>query len=292
MFEGFESYQFDTGEAKIYARIGGHGSTVVLLHGYPQSHVCWHKIAPDLAKSHQVIAIDLRGYGDSRGPVPDVENKLYSKRAMAADVARVLDEFGIGHTAIVGHDRGGRVAYRFALDYPDRTERLVVLDMVPTSEMWGRLDAKGFIAGYHWPFLAQPGGLPERMIGHDSDDYLRHTLQSWTAVEGCFTDEAMAEYLRCFRNPAMIAASCADYRAGATVDWEIDCGDRVAGNLIGCPTLALWGDRRGRLGVDHLEVWRTWCSGPVDGKPIRCGHFLPEENPRETLSSLRPFLAA
>lgn len=291
MFEGFEARDIDTGDATIRVRIGGAGPSVVLLHGYPQSGACWHKVAPELAKDYRVIVPDLRGYGDSIGPTPDAANRLYSKRAMAEDIARVLDALSEDKARIVGHDRGGRVAYRFALDHPDRTERLAVLDMVPTSETWERMEAVEAIAAYHWPFLAQGGGLPERMIGHDPDDYLTHTLQSWIQVKDCFTEPAMTEYLRCFRKPSVIAACCADYRAGATVDWDNDRADRVAGQKIACPVLALWGERPGREKSGSLEIWREWCNGPVSGGPVDSGHFLAEENPDDTLAALRGFLA-
>ena len=232
MFEGFERRTIGVGEAEITLRLRGRGPAVVLLHGYPQTHVCWHRVAPSLAERFTVIVPDLRGYGDSRGPAPDPENLTHSKRAMAGDLAGVLDALDIGSAAVAGHDRGGRVAYRFALDHPDRITGLAVLDMIPTIEMWERMDADGFIAGYHWQFLAQPGGLPERMIAHDPDDYLEHTLRSWTVVDDCFSGEAMAEYRRCFRTPSVIAACCADYRAGATVDRELDRADRAAGRRI------------------------------------------------------------
>jgi haloacetate dehalogenase len=290
MFEGFETREFDTGEAVIHCRVGGDGPAVVLIHGYPQSGACWHKLAPALAERYQVIVPDLRGYGASIGPEPDAENMLYSKRAMAGDVARVLDALSVENAMVAGHDRGGRVAYRFALDHACRITKLAVLDMIPTSETWERMDAAEAIGAYHWPFLAQGKGLPERMIGHDPEDYLSHTLDSWTRVKDCFTDEAMAEYLRCFRDPAVIAACCADYRAGATTDWEIDRADVAAGRKIACPTLALWGERPGREKINNVEVWRTWCSGEVTGQPIESGHFLAEENPADTLAALSAFL--
>jgi len=289
LFDGFEARHVDAGAARIFVRHLGQGPAVVLLHGYPQSHVCWHRVAPALSGRFTVIVPDLRGYGDSIGPAPDPENRHYSKRSMAQDLVAVLDAFSIGSAAVIGHDRGGRVAYRFALDHPDRITRLGVLDMIPTGEMWERLDAPGFISGYHWQFLAQPRGLPERMIGRDPDDYLEHTLHSWARVDGCFTDEAMAEYRRCFRRASVIAASCADYRAGATVDWELDRADREAGRQITCPTLTLWGAGR-RGGFDQREVWQSWCAQPVAGRPFDCGHFLPEESPGETLAALESFL--
>jgi len=291
MFEGFEIRKVETGEATIHVRVGGTGPVVVLLHGYPQSGVYWHKIAPSLAERYRVIIPDLRGYGDSVGPAPDEANMLYSKRAMAGDVAQVLDALSEDGAMIVGHDRGGRVAYRFALDHPERTRKLAVLDMVPTSETWERMVAAEAIAAYHWPFLAQGNGLPERMIGHDPDDYLRHTLNSWTRVKDCFTEAAMAEYLRCFAKPSVIAACCADYRAGATVDWEIDRADAEAGGKIACPLLALWGQRPGREKSKSLEIWGAWCAGPASRGPLDSGHLLAAENPTATLAPLSHFPA-
>jgi haloacetate dehalogenase len=292
MFEGFQTTRVDVGDAIIHTRVGGDGPAVLLQHGYPQSGVCWHKIAPMLAERYRVIIPDLRGYGDSVGPVPDAANKYYSKRVMANDVVAVLDELAVDKVNFVGHDRGGRVAYRFALDHPDRISNLAVLDMIPTSETWERMTGAEAIGVYHWPFLAQGDGLPERMIGKDPDDYLQHTLDSWTRVKDCFTPEAMAEYLRCFRDPAVIAACCADYRAGATVDWEMDRADKSAGRQISCPTLALWGQRPGREKTDNPRVWKEWCSGEVSGQPIDSGHFLAEENPADTLAALSAFLEA
>jgi haloacetate dehalogenase len=291
LFEDFETRDIDTGDATIHCRIGGDGPALVLLHGYPQSGACWHKLAPALAERYRVIIPDLRGYGDSVGPTPDAENLLYSKRAMANDIAKVLDALSVDTTMVIGHDRGGRVAYRFALDHPGRISKLAVLDMIPTSETWEWMVASEAIGAYHWPFLAQGNGLPERMIGHDPDDYLQHTLHSWTRVKDCFTDAAMAEYRRCFSKPSVIAACCADYRAGATVDWEIDRADVDAGRKIACPVLALWGDRPGREKTGSLAVWRGWCAGPVSGGPVDSGHFLAEENPGDSLAALSRFLA-
>lgn len=290
MFEDFEIRRINTGDAEIQLKVAGDGPAIVLLHGYPQTHVCWHKIAPALAERFRVIVPDLRGYGDSTGPAPDAGNQLYSKRAMADDVAALLDALSVETAMVAGHDRGGRVAYRFALDHPGRISKLAVLDMVPTADTWELLDAAMAIGSYHWPFLAQPNGLPERMIGHDPEHYLRHTLDSWTQVKDAFTDEAMAEYLRCANTPSVIAGWCADYRAGATTDWENDRADREAGRKIFCPTLALWGHRPGRDAIDNIAIWRGWCDAEVSGQAISCGHFLPEENPADTLSALAAYL--
>lgn len=290
MFEEFETKRILTDNAEINIRVGGRGKALVLLHGYPQTHACWHKITPKLIENFTVILPDLRGYGDSIGPTPDTDNQLYSKRAMANDLTFVLDALSINQAMVVGHDRGGRVGYRFALDHAERIEKLVVLDIIPTSEMWERMNAQGFISGYHWQFLAQPDGLPEHMIGLDPERYLRHTLDSWAKVRGSFSSEAMDEYLRCFRQASVISSCCADYRSGATSDWYNDAEDKKAGKKIICPVMTLWGQRDGRSNLDNISIWQDWCASPPVGHSVDCGHFLPEENPEETLSALLPFL--
>lgn len=290
MFDGFELKRIKTENADINFRIGGQGEALILLHGYPQTHACWHKMAPILMENFTVILPDLRGYGDSIGPDPDIDNQLYSKRAMARDIKHVLNGLSIEVASVVGHDRGGRVAYRFALDHPDRIRKLVVLDIIPTSEMWEKMTAQAFISGYHWQFLAQPHGLPEYMIGLDSERYLRHTLDSWAKIENSFSTSAMTEYLRCFSKTSVIASCCADYRAGATSDWENDKLDKQVGNKIGCPVMTLWGQREGRNNLDNISIWNDWCDQPASGHSVQCGHFLPEENPAATLKAIIPFL--
>ena len=290
MFEGFELKRIKTENADINLRIGGKGEAVILLHGYPQTHACWHKMAPILRENFTVIIPDLRGYGDSVGPDPDIDNQLYSKRAMAKDIKHVLNDLSVEFASVVGHDRGGRVAYRFALDHPDRITKLVVLDIIPTSEMWEKMGVQAFISGYHWQFLAQPHGLPEYMIGLDSERYLRHTLDSWAKIENSFSTPAMTEYLRCFSKASVIASCCADYRAGATSDWENDKLDKKMENKISCPVMTLWGQREGRNNLDNISIWNDWCDQPVSGHAVECGHFLPEENPDATLKAIIPFL--
>jgi Predicted hydrolases or acyltransferases (alpha/beta hydrolase superfamily) len=211
---------------------------------------------------------------------------------MARDIAHILSDLSVEVASVVGHDRGGRVAYRLALDHPDRIRKLVVLDIVPTSEMWEKMTAQAFISGYHWQFLAQPHGLPEYMIGLDPERYLRHTLDSWAKIENSFSTVAMDEYLRCFSKTSVIASCCADYRAGATSDWENDKLDKQMENKISCPVMTLWGQREGRNNLDNISIWSDWCDQPVSGHAVECGHFLPEENPNATLKAIIPFLGA
>ncbi|HEY7601129.1 MAG TPA: alpha/beta hydrolase [Methylomirabilota bacterium] len=291
LFPGFRQERLRTRETEIHAVVGGQGPPVLLLHGYPQTHACWHRLAPALASRFTVVCPDLRGYGDSGRPPSDPEHRAYAKRAMAQDQADVMGRLGFERFAVVGHDRGGRVAYRLALDRPERVTRLAVLDMVPTLETWARMDRSSALGTYHWLFLAQPADLPERLIGSDPDYFLRWTLRSWAARPDAFDARALAEYQRAFRDPDVVHATCEDYRAGATADLADDAADRDR-RRIECPVLALWGARRasGR-DWDPVAIWRDWARD-VRGQAIPCGHFLPEEAPAETLAALEPFLLA
>jgi haloacetate dehalogenase len=263
---------------------------VLLLHGYPETHACWHRIAPELARRFTVVCSDLRGYGDSGRPPSDPAHRVYAKRAMAEDQRQAMAQLGLERFAVVGHDRGGRVAYRLALDHPERVTRLAVLDMVPTLETWARMDRHTGLETYHWFFLAQPPDLPERLIGGDPDYFLAWTLRSWAGCPDAFDARALAEYRRAFRDPEVIRATCEDYRAGATVDVEDDAADH-AHRRIGCPVLTLWGeDERTNPGWDSVAIWRDWARD-VRGQPVPSGHFLPEEAPAQTLAALEPFLA-
>ncbi|MGQ0663571.1 MAG: alpha/beta fold hydrolase [Pseudomonadota bacterium] len=290
MFAGFNQQRVKTSGAEINLRRGGKGPPLLLLHGYPQTHIMWHKIAPDLARRFTVIAADLRGYGDSTKPPSGPEHLEYSKRAMAQDMVEAMAALGWTGFAVVGHDRGGRVAYRLALDHPAAVTRLAVLDIVPTHAMWTNMDKALATAIYHWLFLIQPDGLPETMIGCDPGYYLREKLKRWSLRADAFAPAAVAEYLRCFSDPATIHASCEDYRAGATIDFELDRQD-FGRRKIACPVLALWGQRGvARRSEDVLAAWRNWAD-QVSGEAIaECGHFLPEEAPAETLAALEAFL--
>lgn len=289
MFEGFRLEMIDTGEATIRVRHGGSGPPLLLLHGNPQTHFMWHKLAPRLAREFTVVAADLRGYGDSSKPPTAPDHAPYSKRAMARDQVVVMQKLGHDRFFLAGHDRGGRCAYRLALDHPERVRKLAVLDILPTAEHFLRADMAFGLGYWHWYFLAQPFDLPERLIGADPDFFFwaRHP-GSGPKPPGIFDPEAVADYLRCFHNPATVHAICEDYRAGATIDFAHDMEDRGQ-RRIACPLLALWG-KRGRLNewYDVLAVWRDWADD-VRGGAIDSGHFLAEEAPDATYEALRAF---
>ena len=291
MFEGFTERRIETGGAEIHAVVGGDGPPLALLHGYPQTHVMWHRVAPRLAEAFTVVAPDLRGYGRSSKP-PGGEGAVnYAKRAMARDVVEVMAALGHDRFLLAGHDRGGRVAYRLALDHPDRVQRLATLDIMPTLEQFERMDRRGALGSFHWFLLAQPSPLPERLIGGDPLSFLHDMLSRWSGAESPFAPEAMADYERSFGNPETVRATCDDYRAGATIDCDLDAADRDAGRRIACPMLALWGDRGGDRRAGMMEVWGRWATD-LRGAAIPCGHFLPEEAPSETAAALLDFFRA
>ncbi|MEM6729824.1 MAG: alpha/beta hydrolase [Pseudomonadota bacterium] len=288
MFWDFEDRRIPLSTGlEMRVRSAGSGSPVVLLHGYPQTAACWNKVAPRLVSAgYRVIAPDLRGYGGS--DKPGSETETYTKRVMAADIAALMDAFEIESAAIIGHDRGGRVAHRMARDHGARVRALTVLDIAPTLAMYQATDMDFATAYYHWFFLIQPAPLPERLIGADPDFFLRSKLGHWgrSGME-VYAPEALSEYLTAFRDPACIAATCADYRASATIDLEHDREDAA---LLTMPLLALWG-AEGFVGrkFDVLETWRA-CADNVTGHPVPGGHFLPEEAPEETTAALLAFL--
>ncbi len=287
-FPGFETHRVTANGTDIHLRMGGDGPPLLLLHGYPQTHVMWHPVAARLAERYTVICPDLRGYGDSAKPTSDDTHAPYSKRAMAADQVAVMAHFGFERFQVVGHDRGARVGHRMALDHPDRVIRLAVLDIIPTREVFRTAGQALATAYYHWFFLIQSDGLPEHMIGLDPEYYLRDKLRRWSRVPGAFDEAAVQEYLRCFRDPATIHATCEDYRAAATVDLEHDEADLH--RRVQCPLLALWGEL-GFVGqmYDVPAVWRERADD-VTGGALACGHFLVEEAPEETLAALQAFL--
>ena len=266
---------------------GGSGPPILLLHGYPQSHVMWHEVAPVLAQHFTVVAPDLRGYGDSAKPEAGADHAGYSKRASAADQVAVMAALGFEKFALVGHDRGARVAHRLALDHPERVQRLALIDIVPTYTAFKDTDMEKAMGYYHWFFLAQPFDLPERLIGGDPVFYLHWCLKGWGGGKlDYFSPEALAEYERCFADPAVIHGSCEDYRAGATIDLEHDAADLT--QKIACPTMVLWGNRLDKW-YDVEEVWRSRAES-VTGGVLDGGHFLPEEMPEEVTRALFYFL--
>lgn len=288
MFENFEQKSIQTSGATINCVVGGSGPPLLLLHGYPQTHVIWHKIAPRLAADFTVVASDLRGYGDSSKPPSDVQHLPYSKRAMAQDQVELMAALGFQEFSVVGHDRGGRVAHRLTLDHADRVKRLVVLDIAPTYQMYMTTDKEFATAYYHWFFLIQPAPFPETLIGADPEYFLRTKTSRSSGDDTALTPEAMAEYIRCFSDPATIHASCEDYRASATIDLVHDEADMT--QKISCPLLALWGSQ-GLVGRKYnvLESWRERAIN-VHGQALPCGHYLPEEAPDQTYQALKEFL--
>jgi haloacetate dehalogenase len=289
VFDGFRDHRVTTGSAEIAMLIGGEGPPLLLLHGFPQNHVMWHLVAPQLARHFTVIVPDLRGYGYSRGPSPDPEHRNYSKRAMAIDMIGVMA--GLGHQTfcVAGHDRGGRVAYRLALDHPTRVVRLAVLDILPTWEVWQMMNVEAALRSYHWLLLAQPAPLPEQLIGHDPEFYVRHLLDRWAGRPDALDPAAIAAYVQQFRQPSVIEAACEDYRAGATIDRADDDADRLDGSRISCPLLVLWGQRYlARQGPAPIDVWRAWARDVRD-VALDCGHFLAEEEPERCADELLTF---
>ncbi len=287
MFAGFTRTTIATQGATINVLIGGTGAPVLLLHGYPQTHVMWHKIAPRLAQDFSAVIPDLRGYGDSSKP-PDGENHFgYSKRATAQDQVEVMDHLGFKQFAVVGHDRGGRVGHRMALDHAERVTKLAVLDIVPTHKLYHNVNKEFATAYYHWFFLIQPSPFPETLIGNNAEFYLNSLLGRLKPE--AITPEAFAEYLRCFRDPATIHATCEDYRAAASIDLAHDDADMD--RKITCPVLALWAGKGAMHKMyDVLATWRERATN-VSGKALPGGHFLPEETPEETFAELKAFLS-
>jgi haloacetate dehalogenase len=286
MFDGFALEQVDVGEAVLRVRRGGSGPPVLLLHGHPRTHATWHRVASLLVGDLTVVCPDLRGYGGSSKPLSSPDHEPYSKRAMARDCLALMRRLGHDRFAVVGHDRGGYVAFRLALDHPEAVGRLAVLDDVPIGEALARCDARFAARWWHWFFLGQTAKPAERVICMDPD--------AWYGGDpGRMGAEAFADYRRAIHDPATVHAMCEDYRAGLGVDRAHDDADRRAGRRLACPLLVLWAarDDLGELYGDVLGVWSDWADD-VRGRPLDCGHHLSEEAPEELAAELRAFLTA
>ncbi len=288
--KGFDIQKARLSDIEINYAIAGAGPPILLLHGHPQSHVGWRKVAPLLvASGYQVITPDLRGYGDSGKPESDASHLPYSKRVMAQDQIALMAHLGHQKFAVVGHDRGGRVAHRLALDFPDAVYRLIVLDIAPTHTMYARTNQEFATRYFWWFFLIQPNGLPEKMIGSDPEYFLRKHIESQVKIIGSVDESAIAEYLRSYEDPATLHAICEDYRAAASIDLEHDEADRDV--RVEAPLLAIWGERS-TVG-EIYDVTATWEEKGirVSGGALPCGHAIPEEAPQELAAMIIKFLA-
>lgn len=294
-FEGFEPGYHRAGDVTLFARTGGRAGAppLLLLHGFPQTHAMWHRVARLLTPHFRLVMPDLRGYGDSDKPRGEPAHANYSKRAMAADMAALMRSLGHERYAVCGHDRGARVAHRLALDDAGAVTKLALLDIAPTLDMYDATDMRFASAYYHWFHLIQPSPLPETMIGGNPRFYLHWKLGGWGSRGiGFIEPEALAEYERCFCRAETIHAVCEDYRAAAGIDLEHDRASRDAGQKIACDTLVLWGERGVVQAMfDPLALWRAQCGATVGGHAMAAGHFLAEELPEETAAALRAFFA-
>jgi len=293
MFSGFEASAVDVGETTIFMRRKGRGRPLLLLHGFPQTHLMWHRVAPGLAEEFTVVCADLRGYGSSGKPPSRPDHGPYSKSAMALDMVRMMEAQGFSRFSVAGHDRGARVAYRMALEHSDRIERLALLDIIPTSEAFRRADARFALAFWPWSLLAQPEPLPERLIMADPEIVVDDALGAWGSDPASFSPQVRAAYVEALRDPEAVHAICEDYRAAATIDCARDTQDRGAGRQISCPTLALWSEGSAldtwyEEAGGPLGIWGDWAA-EVTGRPMAGGHFFPEQNATETVSELRSF---
>jgi haloacetate dehalogenase len=289
LFPGFHTFDVNADGVSIHGVTGGSGPPILLLHGYPQTHAIWHRIAPELEKRFTVVATDLTGYGDSAKPLSDMEHMPYTKSLMARDQVLAMRALGHNRFHVVGHDRGGRVAHRMALDFPDQVQTLTTLDIAPTLHMYQQTSDAFARAYWHWFFLIKAAPVPETMIGADPEFFIRQHMSRGEAGTRIFHDVAFVEYLRCFKNPATIRAACEDYRASATTDLVQDAAD--LGRLkIKVPLLALWGANAAvGKNFDVLASWREWAND-VRGEALPCGHYIPEEAPERLLKLLETHL--
>jgi len=290
------TFQIATGDTTIFACSTGSGPPLLLLHGFPETHLMWRGVVSLLAQSFTVVCADLRGYGESGCPNSAIGHAPYSKRVMAREMVMVMEALGFRKFAVCGHDRGGRVAYRLALDHPTRITRLAVLDILPIETAWHHADARFMLAYWPWSLLAQPEPLPERILTSNAQAVVDNAVREWGSPETAFPDEIRAAYVRVLADPTRAHAICEEYRAAATIDRAHDLADRENGNRIGCPILVLWG-ARGALDEWYLDqggplaLWRGW-GDHVQGRPIEGGHFFPETSPDETAKELRRFFGA
>lgn len=296
MLDGFESTYVQTDETRIFVRWSGSGAPILLLHGFPQTHLMWRGIAPRLAQDFTVVCADLRGYGRSGCPDSTSDHAPYTKRAMAQDMVLVMEALGFNRFSVAGHDRGGRVAYRMALDHPARIDRLAVLDVLPTETVWDRADARFALTYWPWSLLAQPAPLPERIVEASPEAIVDNALGGWGTRSAVFPPEVRAAYIHALSDPAHVHAICEEYRAAATLDRDHDKIDRAQARRIACPLLVLWGTP-GALDSWYADaggpiaLWRGW-SDDVQGRAIKAGHFFPEEAPDQTAEALSLFFAA
>ena len=275
-----------TSGTEINCLIAGSGPPVLLLHGYPETYVCWHRVAPALARKFTVVCSDLRGCGDSGKPASDETHVAYSKRVMANDQIEAMGDLGFDRFAVVGHDRGARVAHRMALDHEDVVTKLVLLDIVPTAFAFANVDKAMATAAFNWFFSIQHDDLPERMIGSQPEFYIRYLLEHWAGDKDALSTEAVSEFVRCFDSEC-IRATCEEFRAAASVDLAHDEND--SDKKIACPTLVLWSSNSMWAEYDIMEIWRSKAVN-VTGRSLDCGHFLPEEDPENTVAELLKFL--
>jgi len=288
MFEGFSKQTITVDGVDIFCRVGGDGPPLLMLHGYPQTHVMWHKVVPELSKHFTCVCPDLRGYGASAKPPTTADHAPYSKRAMAADMIGVMKALGFDTFRVLSHDRGSRVAHRMALDWPLQVERMVILDIAPTREMYAGTTDSFARTYWHWFFLIQPAPLPEDAILADPEAFVRRKCGSWGSGGEALTEEALQAYIEGFSDPATIHAACEDYRAAATIDIEHDNAD--GGKKVTCPIQVLWGSKGAiEAHFDCLSLWRQRAENVI-GETIPCGHYIAEERPEDLLRISMPFL--
>jgi haloacetate dehalogenase len=290
LYPDFESRWIDTTAGKLFCRVGGKGAPLLLIHGYPQTNVMWHRVAPALSERFTLVIPDLPGYGWSQVPQPSPDHAPYDKRSMANAMVELMEQIGHIRFRLAGHDRGGRVAYRLALDHPERVEKVAVLDIVPTYEMWAGMDKTLAVKAWHWLFMAQREPLPEMLIKGAPTPFQDWVMSSWTKAKNlsAFDARALSHYRAFFQSPDRIHAACEDYRAGHRIDPEHDTADKEAGRKIAAPLLALWGETGIVAERSPLDTWRDWAT-KVSGQPIDSGHFLAEENPTATAAALLAF---